>query len=65
MRLAKLLAGMKDDSGRVLVEGFYDGVVPLGLEEKKALKDMPDTDPELMREYGLAATEGGGRSSAR
>lgn len=62
MRLAKLLASMKDDSGRVLIEGFYDGAVPLGVEEKKALKDMPDTDPELMREYGLAATDGGGRS---
>ena len=64
MRLAKLLAGMKDDSGRVLIEGFYDAAVPLGLEERKALKDMPDTDRELMREYGLAATDGGGRSLA-
>jgi acetylornithine deacetylase/succinyl-diaminopimelate desuccinylase-like protein len=62
MRLAKLLAGMKDDRGQVLIEGFYDGVVPLGVEEKQALKDMPDTDPELMREYGLAAADGGGRS---
>ena len=64
MMLAKLLAGMKDDSGRVLVDGFYEGAVPLGEEERKALKVMPATDPELMREYGLAATEGGGRSLA-
>jgi acetylornithine deacetylase/succinyl-diaminopimelate desuccinylase-like protein len=64
MRLAKLLAGMKDDSGRVLIEGFYDGASPLGAEEKKALRDMPDTDRELMREYGLATTDGGGRSLA-
>jgi acetylornithine deacetylase/succinyl-diaminopimelate desuccinylase-like protein len=64
MRLAKLLAGMKDDSGRVLIEGFYDGAAPLGGEEKKALKEMPATDPELMREYGLAATEGAGRALA-
>jgi acetylornithine deacetylase/succinyl-diaminopimelate desuccinylase-like protein len=62
MRLAKLLASMKDDSGRVLIEGFYDGAVPLGDDEKKALKEMPATDPELMREYGLATTDGGGRS---
>ncbi|MEK6285165.1 MAG: M20/M25/M40 family metallo-hydrolase [Acidobacteriota bacterium] len=62
MRLAKLLASMKDDNGRVLVEGFYDGAVPLGAEEKKALKEMPGTDADLMREYGLAATDGGGRS---
>lgn len=64
MRLAKLLAGMKDDSGRVLIEGFYNGAEPLGEEEKKALKEMPSTDSELMREYGLAATEGAGRPLA-
>ena len=61
MRLAKLLAGMKDDSGRVLIEGFYEGALPLGDEERKALKEMPATDPDLMRDYGLAATDGGGR----
>jgi acetylornithine deacetylase/succinyl-diaminopimelate desuccinylase-like protein len=62
MRLAKLLAGMKDDGGRVLIEGFYDDVVGLGAEEKEALKQMPATDEELMRELGLAAAEGAGRS---
>jgi acetylornithine deacetylase/succinyl-diaminopimelate desuccinylase-like protein len=64
MRLAKLLAGMKDDNGRVLIEGFYDGSEPLGADEKKALKEMPDTDAALMREYGLAATDGERRSLA-
>jgi len=64
MRLVKLLASMKDDNGRVLIDAFYDGAVPLGEEEKQALKDMPATDRELMREYGLAAADGGGRSLA-
>jgi acetylornithine deacetylase/succinyl-diaminopimelate desuccinylase-like protein len=64
MRLAKLLASMKEDSGRVLIEGFYDDVEPLGPEEKKALLEMPAIDQELMREYGLASTEGAGRSLA-
>jgi acetylornithine deacetylase/succinyl-diaminopimelate desuccinylase-like protein len=36
----------------------------LGEEEKKALKEMPSTDSELMREYGLAGTEGAGRPLA-
>ena len=64
MRLAKLLAGMKDDNGRVLIEDFYQGALPLGDEERNALKEMPDTDSALMREYGLAATEGTGRPLA-
>jgi acetylornithine deacetylase/succinyl-diaminopimelate desuccinylase-like protein len=57
LRLAKLLAGMKDDNGRVLIAGFYDDVVPLGEVEKRALKEMPATDAELMRELGLATTD--------
>jgi len=64
MRLAKLLASMKDDSGRVLIQSFYEGAAPLGDDEKKALKEMPDTDADLMREYGLARTDGEGRSLA-
>jgi acetylornithine deacetylase/succinyl-diaminopimelate desuccinylase-like protein len=62
MRLAKLLASMKDDSGRVLIEGFYSDAQPLGEEEKRALKEMPASDAELMRELGLAATDGAGRT---
>jgi acetylornithine deacetylase/succinyl-diaminopimelate desuccinylase-like protein len=62
MRLAKLLASMKDDSGRVLIEGFYDDVIPLGSLEKKALQEMPATDAELMREYALASVDGAGRT---
>lgn len=64
MRLAKLLASMKDDNGRVLIEGFYEGAAPLGDDEKKALKEMPAADADLMREYGLATTDGAGRSLA-
>ncbi|HWP44306.1 MAG TPA: M20/M25/M40 family metallo-hydrolase [Blastocatellia bacterium] len=64
LRLAKLLASMKDNSGRVLIEGFYDDVEPLGGEEKRAISEMPHNDAELMREFGLAATEGGGRKLA-
>jgi acetylornithine deacetylase/succinyl-diaminopimelate desuccinylase-like protein len=64
MRLAKLLASMKDDNGRVLIEGFYDDVTPLGAAEKRALAEMPATDAELKRELGLDGTEGAGRSLA-
>jgi acetylornithine deacetylase/succinyl-diaminopimelate desuccinylase-like protein len=61
MMLARLLASMKDDDGRVLVEGFYEGVEPLGEAEKRALAEAPDNDAALRRELGLARTEGGGK----
>ena len=58
MSLARLLASMKDDSGRVLVEHFYDDVVPLGPVEKKALADAPAIDARLMQELWLGSTDG-------
>ena len=55
--LAKLLASMKDDDGRVLVEHFYDQVEPLGEAERRALAEAPDIDAELEREFWLGGTD--------
>ena len=62
MRLAQLLASMKDADGRVLVAGFYDNVVPLGPAERKAIAEAPNNDAMLLRAFGLAAPDGGGKS---
>ena len=56
--LARLLASMKDDDGRVLVEGWYDSVTPIGAEEQAALEGLPDTDADLRRELGVSRSEG-------
>jgi len=61
MLMARLLTSMKDDDGRVLVEGFYDGIEPLSETEKRALAAAPENDAMLRRELGLAWTEGGGK----
>ena len=61
MELSRLLASMKDANGRVLIDGFYDDVVPLSGVEKKALAEMPDNDAELERELGIAKPEGAGK----
>ncbi|OFW03032.1 MAG: hypothetical protein A3I61_05400 [Acidobacteria bacterium RIFCSPLOWO2_02_FULL_68_18] len=57
LRLARLLSSMKDDEGRVLVEGFYDGVVPLTAEEQAMLDAVPDEPAGLMKLLGIAAPE--------
>jgi acetylornithine deacetylase/succinyl-diaminopimelate desuccinylase-like protein len=56
--LSRLLASMKDERGRVLVDGWYDSAAPIGEEERAALRAMPDYDAEIRRELGLAWTEG-------
>jgi acetylornithine deacetylase/succinyl-diaminopimelate desuccinylase-like protein len=55
--LVKLLASMKDDSGRVTINGFYDDVQPLSPLEQKALADVPSVDDQMKEELGLASTE--------
>lgn len=60
--LARLLASMKDDNGRVTIQGWYDDVEPLGEAEKQAIREAPQYDEELKKQLGLSQTEGGGKS---
>ncbi len=62
MRLVQLLAGMKDENGQVLIKGFYDDVIPLTPEEKKAIATLPDVTPTLRKELGIAEPDGNGVS---
>jgi acetylornithine deacetylase/succinyl-diaminopimelate desuccinylase-like protein len=62
MRLVQLLAGMKDEKGHVLIKGFYDDVIPLTSEEKKAIAAIADVTPTLKKELGIAEPDGEGVS---
>jgi acetylornithine deacetylase/succinyl-diaminopimelate desuccinylase-like protein len=57
MELSRLLSSMKDENGRVLIDGYYDDVVPLTQIEKEALALMPDNDAELEHELGITKPE--------
>lgn len=56
MRLARLLASMKDDNGRVTIPTFYDGI-SLTEEEKKILKQVPDNETEIRNFLGIAKAD--------
>lgn len=62
MTLARLLASMKDENGRVKIDGWYDDVEPLGEAERRAIAEAPAYDDELRTQLGLAQTEGKGKS---
>ena len=55
--LARLLASMKDDTGRVTIAGWYEDIEPLGDLEREAIAGAPQYDEELKKQLGLAATE--------
>ena len=52
-KLAKLIGGMKDDDGRVMLPGFYDGV-ELDSAEKAAINNLPEDLPTIKRTLGIA-----------
>ncbi|GAC1414573.1 MAG: dipeptidase [Acidobacteriaceae bacterium] len=58
MMLAQLVAGMKDENGRVTIPHFYDGIAPLGEREKTALQAAPVNDEMLRKEMKLGRTMG-------
>jgi acetylornithine deacetylase/succinyl-diaminopimelate desuccinylase-like protein len=60
--LAKLLASMKDESGRVTIVGWYDNIEPLSEVERRAIAEAPQYDDTLRSQLGLARTEGQGKS---
>ena len=55
-RLARLLASMKDDSGRVLIEGFYDGA-GVTAAEGALIARLPEDKEALMQRLQVAALE--------
>lgn len=61
MMMARLLASMKDDDGRVLVEDFYKGVVPLSAADKQAIAAAPAVDEQMTGELWLGRTENPGK----
>ena len=57
MRLATLLASMKDDDGRVTIAGYYDAVVPLTPAERAMLDAVPEDTGRMLKTFGVAAPE--------
>lgn len=60
-RLATLLAGMKDDDGRVTVAGYYDGV-KLNDADRKVLAEVPDDEVAIRKRLGIAKAESVGKN---
>ncbi len=60
-QLSRLLASMKTEDGRVLIDGFYDDIAPLGESEKKAVQAMPSNDADLEQELQFGKADGEGK----
>jgi acetylornithine deacetylase/succinyl-diaminopimelate desuccinylase-like protein len=47
--LANMITKLKDDKGRILIDGFYDDVVPLTGAEKKEFAKLPFSDDDYKK----------------
>jgi acetylornithine deacetylase/succinyl-diaminopimelate desuccinylase-like protein len=55
--LANLIASMRDDDGRILIEHYYDDVRPVSRAERDAIASIPAPDSALRVELLLGGTE--------
>jgi acetylornithine deacetylase/succinyl-diaminopimelate desuccinylase-like protein len=62
--LAHLIASMRDEEGRILIDNFYDDVLPFSPAQQAALSAMPAADRQMAAELRLGRTEGAGASLA-
>ncbi len=56
--LSQMLAQMKDRGGRIKIPGFYDDVVPLQEEERKAWATLPFNEKRYKKDFGLPKLTG-------
>jgi acetylornithine deacetylase/succinyl-diaminopimelate desuccinylase-like protein len=56
--LAKMLAALRDEDGRVTIPGFYDDVVALTDREREQFRQLEFSEPEFMRKIGVDAVTG-------
>jgi len=60
--LARLLASMKDNDGRVTIADWYADVEPLGDAELRAIAGAPQYDEDLKKQLGIKRTENAGKT---
>ncbi len=61
VRLAQLIASMKDREGRVVVDGFYDGI-EIDASTRQVLDSVPDDMEALKRLFGFSQPDQVGTS---
>lgn len=58
MALARILATMHDDTGRIAIPGFYDDVRPFPDHVRAQMRTLPFSDDTLMHEVGVTGLGG-------
>lgn len=60
-RLSSLMSSMKDENGKVTIDGYYDGIEITEVLQKQ-LSEVPDNTDAINKQLGIAQADGVGRS---
>lgn len=55
-KMARILASMKDDEGRVRIKGYYDGI-SISKDVRRILEAVPDDEDAILKRMRLAAPD--------
>ncbi len=61
--LIDFLSSLRDENGRILIDGFYDDMDQIEKEDIKLLDQIPFDDNQILEKYGLNEFEGGYRGN--
>jgi len=56
--LARMVAALQDENGRIQIPGFYDDVVALSEKEREAMAALPFDEANYLSNLGVSATFG-------
>ena len=57
MEIASFIAGCKDESGMVTIDGFYDDTAPITAADRSAIDALPPVEDRLQAELGFGGPE--------
>ncbi|UTW54029.1 M20/M25/M40 family metallo-hydrolase [Kordiimonas sp. SCSIO 12610] len=60
-RMVRILNTLKDETGRIIVDNYWNDVRPISKAEQIAISNMPSIDAQLKHELALGELEGGGK----
>lgn len=61
--LLRAIASMKDDQGRIVIDGFYDGIVEPGPAEREMIERLPTNEATELTRLGIDSFLGGLRGT--
>lgn len=56
--LSRMIANLIDENGRILIDGFYDNVEEVTLEERGKMNELKDDPEHFKKSIGLKGVEG-------